>query len=443
MITIAVRLAEWQAVSPTSGSLTEGVGLGDDPSSRDLARRLSDSRMLEVQELRTGLSVRSTSFVGRVRLGGVEITVVPKLRSEALLSLLRYAYGLRDLHPLPPTSHATEALGFQDILVWQLVQEAKELLSRGLRRSYMRSEELLASPRGRIDFQAMAGRGSFVGSSLPCVHHRRDQDRPINRVLLAGLRLAASVAADRGLRNQAGGLADTLGETIATIRLDLQVFRRLDGEMDRMTRPYEPAVSLIRILHEAGGLSLGEGEIVPRLPGFLFDMNRFFQALLARFLGDNLPEYVVHSEHRLRGMFAYVPGWNPRRSQAPTPRPDFLVSQGPKTVAILDAKYRDLWENPLPRDMLYQLAIYAMSYEGGTATILYPTTHAQATEARIEVREPMHGARRAVVVIRPVDLGTLERVLTSKPTAATLRERRDYAHHLVFGGDSPVRTAHS
>ena len=433
MTDIAVRLAEWQTVSPTPGSLTEGVGLGDDPSSRDLARRLSDSRMLEVQELRTGLSVRSTSFVGRVRLGDVEITVVPKLRSETLLSLLRYAYGLRNLHLLPSTSHATEALGFQDILVWQLVQEAKELLSRGLRRSYMRSEELLASPRGRIDFQAMAGRGSFVRSSLPCVHHSRGQDRPVNRVLLAGLRLAASVAVDRGLRNQAGGLAAILGETISTIRLDRQVFRRLDGEMDRMTRSYEPAVSLIRILHEAGGLSLGEGEIVPGLPGFLFDMNRFFQALLSRFLADNLPEHVVRSEHRLRGMFAYLPGWNPRRRQAPTPRPDFLVSQGSKTVAILDAKYRDLWENPLPRDMLYQLAIYAMSHEGGTATILYPTTHAQATEARIEVRDPLSGARRALVVVRPVVLERLEGLISDKPTATSLRECRSFARSLAFG----------
>ena len=97
MTDFAVRLAEWQTVSPIPGSPTEGVGLGDDPSVRDLARRLSDSRMLEVQELRTGLSVRSTSFVGRVRLGDIDITVVPKLRSDALLSLLRYAYGLRNL----------------------------------------------------------------------------------------------------------------------------------------------------------------------------------------------------------------------------------------------------------------------------------------------------------------------------------------------------------
>ena len=86
--------------------------------------------------------------------------------------------------------------------MWQLVEEAQELLARGLRRAYVRREEALASPRGRIDFQAMAGRGSLVEAKLPCVHHRRDQDRLINRVLLAGVRLAASVAADRGLQSQ-------------------------------------------------------------------------------------------------------------------------------------------------------------------------------------------------------------------------------------------------
>jgi 5-methylcytosine-specific restriction enzyme subunit McrC len=430
---VSVRLAEWQTVSPAPGSPTQGVGLGDDPAVRDLARRLSDSRMLEVQELRAGLSVRSTSFVGRVRLGGVEITVVPKLRSETLLTLLRYAYGLRDLHLLPSTAHTTQALGLQDILVWQLVEEAQELLARGLRRAYVRREEPLASPRGRIDFQAMAGRGSLVDATLPCVHHRRDRDRLINRVLLAGLRLASSVAADRGLRVRARRLADLLGEGISPTRLDRDVFRRLAGEMDRMTRPYEPAVALIRILHEGGGLSLGEEQAGPSLPGFLFDMNRFFQALLDRFLADNLPDHVVRSEHRLTGMFAYVPGWNPRHRQAPTPRPDFVVSQGAKTIAILDAKYRDLWENPLPRDMLYQLAMYAMSHEGGTATILYPTTHAQATEARIEVRDPIHGGRRALGTMRPVDLARLERTVSARTSPETVRERRRHALRLALG----------
>ena len=83
--------------------------------------------------------------------------------------------------------------------------------------------------------------------------------------------------------------------------------------------------------------------------------------------------------------------------------------------------------------MLYQLAIYAMSHEGGTATILYPTTHAQATEARIEVRDPIHGGRRALVTMRPVDLARLERVVSARTSPETNRERRRYALRLALG----------
>jgi 5-methylcytosine-specific restriction enzyme subunit McrC len=54
--------------------------------------------------------------------------------------------------------------------------------------------------------------------------------------------------------------------------------------------------------------------------------------------------------------------------------------------------------------MLYQLALYAMVHEGATSTILFPTLHLQARETRIEVREPVHGGRRALVIVRPVDL---------------------------------------
>jgi 5-methylcytosine-specific restriction enzyme subunit McrC len=115
-----------------------------------------------------------------------------------------------------------------------------------------------------------------------------------------------------------------------------------------------------------------------------------------------------------------------------------VVTQASKTVAILDAKYRDLWKNPLPRDMLYQLATYAMSHEGGTATILYPTIHTQATEARIEVRDPLTGGRRALVALRPVILDRLEGLVSARPTAAVLRERRSFARELAFG-TKPLR----
>jgi 5-methylcytosine-specific restriction enzyme subunit McrC len=102
-------------------------------------------------------------------------------------------------------------------------------------------------------------------------------------------------------------------------------------------------------------------------------------------------------------------------------------------VAITDAKYRDLSGKSLPEKWLYQLAIYAMSYDRGIATILYPTTDLSAREVRIDVTDPIRGGNRAQVQLRPVLLDKLEGLVMAMPSAAVERERRAYAKQLIFG----------
>lgn len=430
MTPVEIRLREWSTIGPgKSGSGPLAGRRLDSAESRDIAEHLRRSRMVEIEELAGGLRVRSFSYVGRIRLGDIVLTIEPKLGPEPLLTLLRYAYRLRDLSLFDESSFGASARILQDLLAAQLLAEMTELVDRGLPRRYVERTERLSTPRGRIDFLALARSGTPT-IELACAHHPRSGDHLLNRVLTAGVALAGDVANDSALRLSLRRLHARLVTEIPSVALSRAVLADAWRGMNRLTSACEPALQLTELLFAGGSASLEAGDAVS-IPGFLFDMNRFFQALVSRWLHDHLDDFVVKDEHALRGMMRYLPGKNPRRRRDPMPRPDFLVLRGTKPMALLDAKYRDLWRRELPREMLYQLGVYALSRVGeGTAAILYPTTFLGASESIIEIRDTMTGDTLGRVALRPMVLPELVALLADN---GAVDARRALARSLAFG----------
>ena len=83
-----VSLREWETVR-VQHSLR--------PAESRIAEALTRTGRMEVMELARGLEIHATSFVGRIALGALSITVRPKISGTPLLSLFRYAYGLRHI----------------------------------------------------------------------------------------------------------------------------------------------------------------------------------------------------------------------------------------------------------------------------------------------------------------------------------------------------------
>ena len=330
--------------------------------------------------------------------------------------------------------HFSDDLGFDDLLIHQLNHEAEQLIHRGLQRAYVRQEASLAVPRGRIDIDRLALQGGLATASLPCQYFPRLEDTVLNRLLLSGLRFAGAAASTLSLRREARRLASLMEEQVTSIELSETILTDAERQLTRITKQYAPAVTIIRTLFQSQGVVLEGQMAATQLPGFLFDMNAFFQALMSRFLKDNLDEFEVRDEKRLQGMMRYHPQYNPQQKRSPTPRPDYAIMRRQELVSLVDAKYRDLWDRSLPQHMLYQLVVYAMSQRRLLqSSILYPTTSSQAREARIDVNDPINGNRLGQVCLRPVHLDSLDELITSEAPALMREKRKQKAHFFAFG----------
>lgn len=442
-MSIAISLEEWQKTSFETHKYLCGLQLTDDLTTQQLISALAGGsteefsarkkKRLVVTQLRQGLVLETTSFVGRISLEGLQITIRPKIKMLPLLHLLQYAYKLRQLDRFDPAAFEVESLSFQDLLIYQLEQEVRDLLTRGIYRAYMRREERLSIPRGRPDIRTFVRDGGHIQNTLPCIYYARAEDCLLNQVLLAGVRLSSQLTNSDTLRTRLQNLARFHFAEISPLRLTHHIVQRAWREINRLTTAYIPALTVIEILLAAEGISIAGDQPGLRLPGFLFDMNLFFQELIQRFLQDHLPEYEVLAQYEIMGMLGYTE--NPRRKQPPELRPDYVIKQHGRVTAILDAKYRDLWERDLPSSMLYQLVMYALSHTGcNQATILYPSTHSlakEAREARIEVRLPAY--QPGYVILRPVDLLRLEKLVITRDQATNEQERIAFARWLAFG----------
>ncbi|CQR46602.1 5-methylcytosine-specific restriction enzyme subunit McrC [Paraliobacillus sp. PM-2] len=382
---------------------------------KELARLLSDKEIVKIIELKDGLSISTNSFVGSVYLGDIHLNIMPKIKGMDLLTLMNYVYQLKDLTIMQHAGFNLRSFTFMDILIYQLYVHTEDLFIKGFHRGYIRKEEELASPKGRLDFNKIAENHYLKKATLPSRYYERNEDNLLNQVLLAGIKLCISLASDPNLIVHLRRLYSYFEEYISNIVLTKQVIKKAKNNINRLTERYRPLLEIISILQENQGIELEGNNQELKLQGFFFDMNHFFESLVGRLLQDYVPNYAVREQFLLHDMFTYASNHNPKNRRSSTPRPDFAIEKNGKVIKLLDAKYKDLWENALPRDMLYQLSVYALSSEGNKkATIIYPSLNDVAVTQEININNPTSDEYMGSVVLNPLNLSYLSSCLADK-----------------------------
>lgn len=425
-----VSLSEWDYVK------LEYAPVPSEGLTREQALSISVGALKGKAEIRPrldGLEIETSSFVGQVTLGPLHLVIRPKIDKLPLTTLLRYAYRLRDLTVFDDSQALTAEFGLQDLFVMLLVTEVEELVHRGLTRNYVPLASQLESPRGRINFETLARAGGVLEAALPCHYFERRTDVFLNQVVRAGLNLCVSIVTDDDLRRAVHRLANRFTGVHALANLTGDHLDRAEQSLTRLTDTYAPVLTLLRLLLEMKGADLEVGE-AKRAPGFMFDMNAFYQRLLSRFFHENLVGCWIEDEHKLRRVYSYAPKANPRRRRPPTPRPDFALFNKDGLKGFLDAKYRDAWALDVPAHWLYQLSIYAFASPNRFSVLLYATMDDAAQDQQIDIRNPLPGQAEGVaasVILRPVHLGRLATLVDPRRRNSFATERQQFARNLA------------
>ena len=121
------------------------------------------------------------------------------------------------------------------------------------------------------------------------------------------------------------------------------------------------------------------------------------------------------------------PPTNPQAKRAPVLRPDFVIQRNGKVSPARRQVPGPLGTHASARDALSAGDLRAESRAGRKRGHPLSDAGPGGREARIDIRDPVRGAGRSTVVLRPVDMLELSRLVAVPPKATADASRRQFA----------------
>lgn len=342
---ISVTLPEWSTVAVEGIAPTTAAGLkatGAVHVSVDLQGR-------------TVLS--SSSSVGVVTVGDVQLRITPKVGIRRLLWLIGHAQnpsGWRD----EDSVNLAESPELETALAVSFLGAANRALAAGILQGYRVVEEALPVLRGRLREVDQLRRQLGTAALLEVRFDDYTVDIPENQILVAAaerlVRVPGVPSTTRaGLRRLLAMLADVTRHP--------RGHQYSDTRVTRLTRRYQPALRLARLA--LAGRSFDQASGAVPASGFLFDLNIVYEDWLTA---------AVRSAVNARGgtLRAQHPMHLDQAARIRM-RPDMVWERDGKAIAVLDAKYKSLSTKDQPEGDLYQMLAYCTALGLATGHLVY------------------------------------------------------------------------
>ncbi len=414
-----VRIGEYHSAELPDGDLTD----------TDLERLevLREHGALGLTPTRAGWRVTAGAVAGVLLLDRVRLTVEPKFALDGRQLITWLCYALAAPIPHRPTYRHwnTGRHGFADLAAAALVAECRTLLRGGLRRDYVRHDQVTTVLRGRLDTAAQVARRYGQLDRLHVRAFERDADIWENRLCGAALTAAARLTSDPGLARLA---ADTAA-------LFPQPARPLPpgppptpgrARYTRLNARYRPAHTWADLILRGGGVADLFIDRGLRADTLLLSMPRLWEAAVRRMVAEAARPLAGHVVSPTAERAVSVLGDLAARRAF---RPDVLLilGLGCGTTRLLpvDAKYKRYDRDPVEAADVHQMLTYVAGYAPAPtprAVVVHPspghpthrTLHVTGPRGRIGDIDvvgidahlpPEAGARRLQEVIAATSTG--------------------------------------
>lgn len=337
--------------------------------------------------------LKFAQYCGVIRLPTCTVELLPKLgmmdhrtageadrARGALLIMLHHAQRLR-LRKMETVAQHTVRAPLMDIFVTAFLESALMQARRGMLSRYRSHVDDVVALKGRFDASANYLHNTGRPHLLRCEYDEFTTDNRYNRAIRATLDLCRSWAR-QPTTMRLWHEAHTRFASIPSTRMTAADVAHLPR--DRTTRRYELVLEWCERLLAMGSPALKAG--TSPAPGLLFDMNKLFEAYVAKTVQSSASDaQVVRTRGESRHMatngstnlFLLKPDitvWETREAGLP-----------PKLVRLVDAKWKrinpakDAWQ--VSQDDVYQMLAYAVRYGISTVELAYPVPDGRKLDA--------------------------------------------------------------
>ena len=355
------------------------------------------------------LVIKSNQNIGSVQLPNLDyrINITPKMFKNKKNSLIDTSVFLFFANNIKIKKFMEEQKNFFETgskhlihpLHIDLITKCKDLLNKGLLKSYVVNTENISAVRGKLLFQQQMVNDLMRKPKFFCEYDELEYDSTENRVLLQAMTIVERTSEIKDWKMKALDLAQKLSGVVNKVNVSKAERQMMMRSYNRQNSRYKEIHQTCELLIEqegVGNIYSGERSVVPIFYNMNNEFERFVENLFLKYY--EMPSWVKTQSSAI--------SWNREIRGSRRMRPDIIIQDDSGNVKhIIDTKYKD---HELSPGDLYQIGFYMHEYgknnELDDAFAILPESDNVSDETYTSTKKKKNVHQRTLNVVKCLEM---------------------------------------